>query len=170
MIADVLASNDNESIWSFVKKARADYLEKILPSYIYKNDTCRMIIPGEDVMMNLNKTSSLLKLSNISDEIKNISKSTIIFGAKLYIYLNSCYRYQYYWKVFLDIYLNKEASAIVLVTFKIISNDLSDDGTMIAKKFIKYLASSFGFQFLNSVENRENQDSSIIKNIVNVKA
>ena len=169
MIADVLASNDNESIWSFVKKARADYLEKILPNYDRQNDTCRMIIPEEDVMMNLNKTSSLLKSSNISDEIKNISKSEIIFGAKLYIYLNSCYKYQYYWKVFLDIYLNEEASAIVLVTFKIISNDLSDDGTMIAKKFIKYLVSSFGFEFINSVENGENQDYSIIENLGNVK-
>ena len=169
MIADVLASNDTETIWSFVKSARAAYLEKILPNYNLKNDTCRMLIPGEDVMMNLNKTSSLLKLSNISDEIKNISKSTIIFGAKLYIYLNSCYKNQYYWKEFLDTYLNKEISTIVLVTFKIISNDLSDDGKMIAKKFIKYLASSFGFQFLNSVENWENQDSSIIKNIANVK-
>ena len=44
MIADVQASNDNESIWSFVKKARADYLEKILPNYNLKNDTCRMYV------------------------------------------------------------------------------------------------------------------------------
>ena len=166
MIDDVQTSYDHKTIWSSVRSARADYLEKILPNYDRDNDTCRMLIPEEDVMMNLNKTSRLLKLSNISDEIKNISKSTIIFGAKLYIYLNSCYRYQYYWKVFLDIYFNKEVSTIVLVTFKIISNDLSDDGTIIAKKFIKYLATSFAFQFLNSVEN---QDSSIIKNIANVK-
>ena len=116
MIDNVLDSNDNETIWSFVRSARADYLEKILPNYDRQNDTCRMLIPEEDVMMNLNKTSRLLKLSNISDEIKNISKSTIIFGAKLYIFLNSCYRYQYYWKNFQDTYFNNDVSKYTLNT------------------------------------------------------
>ena len=162
-----MTSNDQETIWSYVRSARADYLKKIVPNYFAPNEICRMIIPEEDVRMNLNRTTSLLKLSNISNEIQNISKTTIIFGAKLYIYLNSCYKYQDFWTGFLD--FKKEVSTIVLGTFKIISIDFSDDGTVIAKKFLKYLVSSVGFQFLKSVENEKDEGFSITRNIANIK-
>ena len=169
MIAEALTYYDHQTIWSIVRSTRAYYLKEIKKDHDERNDNCKKLIPKENIWINLNRTLSLLKLSNVTNDIKNISKSIIVFGAELYIYINSCYKHQHYWEKFKKTIFKKEVSTIVLATFKIISSDLSDDGTMIAKKFVKHLVSTIGFRYIISVENEKNEDFSITRDIANVK-
>ena len=76
------------STWDNVKQIRADYL---WDKYFFEPyDSCSSFIDDQDIHNNFEKLADILNLSNVTEEVLDISLGKIEHGAKMFLYLNSC--------------------------------------------------------------------------------
>ena len=128
---------ERELTWRHVKSIKAS-------NYKGEEPDCTMLyLSNEDIIGNLNGLSQLLNVSNLSNEVRNVSVSKINEAGEMYIYLNSCPKdvkdSRGFWEVFYIFNLmGKQVSSIILTLIKTITYS-TEDGRNIAKTILQKL-------------------------------
>ena len=102
-----------------------------------------------------------LKVSNISEEIKNVSLDIINAGGQMFLYLNSCP--SIHWQNFYQhILYEKPTSAIILTVLDAMKNSNTKGSKLVANKVLGRLADILGFEY-NQFENKRGWTKSAAK-------
>ena len=107
------------------------------------SDCSFLFLYEEEIMKNLNNLSQFLNISDVSNEVKNVTSNTLTEAGEMFIYLNSCpndvEKAIVYWDVFFVFnILGKPTASIILTLLKTI-NYATEDGRKIGKSILRDL-------------------------------
>ena len=154
---------DEEIMWGHIKTVRLKYL--ITNMELACEDG---FIPEENIIINLESLSEIIKINNSQEIIRNLSKSEIQLGAEMFMSLNSCPSFfiRLYWKA---IYGPK--SRIAMLASNIMMKGEYDFKIRAMKIFAK-ISSELGFKHMSYNHNEyKNFDKDIIltKNVDDIE-
>ena len=117
------------------------------------SDCSFLLLNEKDIMKNLHNLSQFLNISDISNEVKNVTSNTFAETGEMFIYLNSCpndvEKAINYWDIFLVLnILGKPIASIILTLLKTI-NYATEDGRKISQSILRDL--------LNKMSNGTNE-------------
>ena len=83
------SGQDVTTIWKHVKAVRAMYYQRKTVGSIV-NDKCDGLLSEEEINLNIKHLSQLLKVLNVSKEIRMDPLKDIDSAGKIFVYLNHC--------------------------------------------------------------------------------
>ena len=158
------ANLDPVSLWRHVKAVRSEYRKRNLrdctETALHSAVEDHFIL-DEEIEDNYVSLSKQLKVSNVSEEIKNVSLDIINAGGQMFLYLNSCP--SIHWQNFYQhILYEKPTSAIILTVLDAMKNSNTRGSKLLANKVLGRLADILGFEY-NQFENKREWTKSTAK-------
>ena len=154
---------DTKILWSHIKTIKLKYLIK------NSELACENgFIPEENILINLESLSQILKINSSQETNRNLSKSEIKLGAEMFITLNSCPSFfvRLYWKA-----IYGPQSRIARLASNIIVKGELDFKIKAVKIFAK-ISSTLGFKHI-SFDRKEKKSSNeeiiLTKNVVAIE-
>ena len=133
---------DHQSIWEYIRRIRAEYhrMNPVEPS-----EGCDGFINQSLIDSNFELLLVNLKVSNVSDQIQELSKEKIDDIGKMFIYLNACpldLAYFYH-----HLFLERSNTEIILLLLNSQKKSVRNGLKFAASKILGKVAQRFGFQF-----------------------
>ena len=156
---------------SLERKVIQGHVKRLRIEYLIKNTdlTCEnAFIPLKNILNNFEKLSQMVGVQTSQETRRNLTRSSINFGAEMFMALNSCpsFYVKLYWKA---IYENESRMAEIASN---IVRKANDDFKVSAQKIFAEISSVLGFQHI-SYHHDENKsvemDIELSKNMLDIK-